>query len=556
MIIGRTRILITLSPSRIDGAVIVGKKVKTAKRVHLRPHEWDEAWIDGLSPYDGALAGLLRSLGVQSGAIADVLYVSPATVSEVRLIAGDRESAPEAARLALLERISGASHDHIVASTALDIETAEPGSSIVLSTSDGDPHAQAVFGWIARAGCRLGLMIPEQALRLGHVASVLAANDQEDRVSCHLGERTTILLCGGNGKLRSIRSIDFGYSLLAEAYARGTRSESEDAAEQSNAPQDSLERLFKYGIPAKSQASAERETLRRVMPLLQPVLQRYCIEIKQTIRFGMPGLEAPPSHILFTGPGAAIPRLCPSIAENSDAYAEIDPDWQTFDPSAIAARGGMEEVFLTGETRPPRIVPSIVAQRSATRRISAGLRTGALCAALALAGEGGMLYAQQRELDAAIRETQPLVEQIREHRTQSERAVEMASSIKRAVNTTNAKLGEQADWFAIVAELATVVSGPVTIEDVRGFQERGESVLSVAGSISINPEAGADGGLPDLLDRFRDSPLFADVQLGTTNLYQTDDGPAKRFVLRAIPHVFAAEELAAGARADGREARR
>ncbi len=527
--------------------MVSGRRVREAKRVPIRHHDWEEAWVDGLSSYDSALAGLLRALGVSSGANADVLYSSPATVSEVRLIAGDRESAPDAARLALLERVSGAGHDHIAAATALDIEAADEGVSVVLATSDGDPHAQAVFAWIARSGCKLGQMIPEQALRLRHAAQQLAACDQEDRVACYLGERTMILMCGGKGKLRSIRSIDFGYALLSEAYARGMRSESDDAADQAGGQQDSLERLFKSGIPAKSQAAAERDALRRVMPLLQPVLQRYCIEIKQTIRFGMPGLESTPSHVYFTGPGAAIPRLCASIAENIDVFADIDPEWQNFDPKAVAPPGGLEHVLLAHPTGQTHIIPTIVAEQSAAKRISAGIRTGALCAALALAGEGATLYAKQRELDGAIRSTQGVLESVRVHREQSEQAVRMAASIDRALDATSSRIGVQPDWFAIVAELSALVAEPVTIEDVRGFQERGESVLSVVGSISIDPDAPAGAGLPALMSTFKASPLFADVQLGTTNLYQTESGPAKRFVLRAFPYTFTAGQLVDGA---------
>ncbi|MEZ6243504.1 MAG: PilN domain-containing protein [Phycisphaerales bacterium] len=547
MVIGQTRLVVTLTPTRIEAAVVSGRKIRASKRVLIRAHDWEQAWGEGLSPYDTALANLLKALGVSSGARADVLYTSPTTVSEVRFIAGDRDAAPVAARLALLERISGGSHEHIAAATALDVEAVEEGASVVLTTCDADAHSQAIFAWLARAGCRLGVMIPEHAIRLRRAVQMIASCDEDDRVACQLDERTTILLCGGRGKLRAIRSIDFGYALLSEAYARGMRSESDDTPEQSSGQPDSLERLFKSGIPAKSQAAAEREALRRVMPLLQPVLQRYCIELKQTVRFGMPGLEAPPSHILFTGPGAAIPRLCASIAENTDAYADIDPAYESFDPKVVSPPGGSELELIENPGEELRLVPRIVAEQTAARRIASGVRTGALCAALALAGEGAMLYAQQRRLDAAIRDGEPVLQSVREHRAQSERAVEMDASLGRAVRITEAKISDQPDWFAVLAELAALVPEPVTIEDVRGFEERGQSVLTVAGSIEIDPNASAGSGLPGLMEAFRTSPLFADVQLGATNLYQTETGSAKRFVLRATPYAFDADALVDGA---------
>jgi len=552
VVIGQTRLVVTLTPTRIDAAVVSGRKIRASKRAPIRAHDWDQAWEEGLSPYDTALSNLLKALGV-SGLRADVLYSSPATVSEVRFIAGDKDSAPVAARLALLERVSGPGREHIASATSLDVKAADESACVVLTTSDADPHAQAVFAWIARAGCRLGMMIPDHAIRLRRAVQMIAACDQDDRVACLLDERATILLCGGRGRLRAIRSIDFGYALLSEAYARGMRSESEDTPELASGQLDSLERLFKSGIPAKSQAAAEREALRRVMPLLQPVLQRYCIELKQTIRFGMPGLAQPPSHILFTGPGAGIPRLCASIAENIDAYAEIDPASEGFEPRAVCPPGGLESELLERPAEELRLVPSIVAEQSAARRISAGVRTGALCAAMALAGEGAVLYASQRDLDASIRAAEPLLQSVRDYRAQSERAAAMKTSLDRAVTTMSDRVADQPDWFAVLAELATIVPAQVTIEDIRGFEERGSPVLSIAGSIAIDPGALSGAGLPELMDTFRASPLFSDVQLGATNLYETQLGSAKRFVLRATPHAFDALELVDGAPGRGAE---
>ena len=531
---GHPRLVLSLTPTQIDAVHVVGKRVRASKRAKLSPAVWEEAWSEGLSPYDVTLSSILRSLNLPKNVRASVLYTSPGAVTEVRSAPSPGDAGVDAARLEMVENISNSGLEHISSAVRLDHNT---GANVLVAT-DRDLNAQAIFAWLLRAGCRLETLMPTRAIALRSVVQDVVSREDDGSVTCYLGERTTVIASGGSGVLQSIRTIDFGFSLLVEALARGIRQDVEEGGTSDACTNhaEARERLFSVGLPTAKSASANNELSRRVMPLLQPVLQRYYIEIKQTIRFGIPELTSQSRSLRLTGPGAAIKGLPDPISQSIDSDVLVDPAWASFDPEEVGGEGSIERDFINDDVPELALVPRIVSEQSAARQVSAGLRTGVLCAALALAGEAGYVYFQRLDGARALRSSEPQLSVVRQYRSQSELAFELAESLGRASTTTVDQLETRPDWFAVLAELSSLSSDAVRFDDIRGFREDSGAYIAIEGE--ANADGGASDSLRTLIDSLRASPLYEDVQLGSTSLVEQENRIVKRFALRLLPRMF------------------
>ena len=64
---------------------------------------------------------------------------------------------------------------------------------------------------------------------------------------------------------------------------------------------------------------------------MQPIIQRYMIETRQTVRFGMGENDIPRTTLILAGPGTKIPNLA-SLFENQlefavEMYTNADAPW-------------------------------------------------------------------------------------------------------------------------------------------------------------------------------------------------------------------------------------
>jgi hypothetical protein len=408
----------------------------------------------------------------------------------------------------------------------------------VLVAADRDLNAQAIFAWLARCSCRFDSIVPLRAIALRSVIRDVTARENDGAITCYLGERTSIIASGGGGVLRSVRCIDFGYSLLVEALSRGLRQDVEEggAAEICTHHAEARKRLFEVGLPTAKGGAIGPEVSRRVMPLLQPVLQRYFIEIKQTIRFGVPDSSGTSRTLRLIGPGAAIGGFADLISNAVDTEILIDDGWDQFNPDEIYPDHSPEQDFVSFGAAGLGLAPRIVREMTAARVISSGVRTGAVCAAFALIAEAGVLYTNQLDVQQAIRASKPRLASVREHRELTDIARRMSESLQLASSKTAEELEGSPDWYAVLAELAQISNEGLSFNSFRAYRDAGDSVVVIEGIAQIGGEHA--NTLADLTDQLRSSPLYHDVQLGSTSLAELDGQPARRFELRLKPRTF------------------
>src|SRR5690606_4906088 len=124
------------------------------------------------------------------------------------------------------------------------------------------------FAWINRCGGRLEAIVPEVAAVV-RAAVARVANADSPETACYIGPNWSAIACGSADGLILIRAFEFGCRNLADVFHRALGAADDGAANAGQAA------LFEHGLPFKS-TQIDADLRARVLPLVAPVLQRFC----------------------------------------------------------------------------------------------------------------------------------------------------------------------------------------------------------------------------------------------------------------------------------------
>jgi len=242
---------------------------------------------------------------------------SPSAVLEVASCPANagRASALAAARLALGSAHSaGAPRSADAAVLAIDRADADgsPAQCHTLAWADDDARLVSLSEWTARSGlARADGFVLAEALLMAHSACQLA-DTEAVRTMLWIDEHHSVLTGAAGRRLCFVRSLPIGTESLVEAVAH---TPSLDGASTLLSVEDSRSVLERFGIPEREQpVDALRGILgKSLLPSLQPVLQRFGVELKQSVRFGLSESDRVSLTIELVGPGAKVANLAPAI---------------------------------------------------------------------------------------------------------------------------------------------------------------------------------------------------------------------------------------------------
>src|SRR5262249_38213525 len=152
----------------------------------------------------------------------------------------------------------------------------------------------------------------DAAATIGAVASV-RDKPASDTVCAgfYFGEHSSVLAAMMNGRLCFVRTLGLGVDALVDALTRPIRVRQ---GPEGFRPRVTLERgaardlLLAMGVPGPDVVVDPQRGIdgSAVLPLLQPVVQRICIEVKQSLRFGMEEAAGKaPVRLTIVGPGGS-----------------------------------------------------------------------------------------------------------------------------------------------------------------------------------------------------------------------------------------------------------
>ena len=528
----KQRVVVEISPTRLEVAVLRGDSVATSRVQRLELPNYADAWPGALDSIRPQLASMVADMQV-ADAQATVLYASPTAATAVFSGAesAGAAGAAKAARLALAEAAGFAlesnPHDLERLTTDKPGDPSQPPQVHTLGIADTEPTAQALAECISRAGLVPLALVPidvpgttaavDAALRIskdGSVALVLFA-----------GEHGSALAAASGGRLRFIRQIAIGTESLVGALAREIRTGPDGGTTALSAP-DAATLVFASGIPERAQVFDAQRGIKgdAVLPLVQPILQRCVVDIKQSMRFGLDEKEREKATLYAIGPGSRVPRLLPVIAEQTGlAAGKTDQN-----------AAGNIEAWVCGRRVLVNLLPRGLRAQKTGRRHRRALWVG-VGVALALTGVDTTLtrmsIAEQTQAVAALKQR---LEAAKPSLAIQERLLQTQSGVASAQQRIAAKMNAVGDWDAAMAMIARQTPSTIRLIQVHCNFDGGKPTCHLVGHAPLSAQADSNAALKAYMDALTATPIVRSCRLGATQRGESDHGPVQNFEMSLV----------------------
>lgn len=492
----RDPILLSLSPSGIRVGTIVDGQVARVERILLDPDAYEGHWKQQLRPLDDLLRKALATVDAPGGSGVLVSYHGPLAVAEVFNAPAQGKAAMQAADMYLRQSLPGDGKGWLTQRWPLREETDSGSASsadgvtkqsqprtLVLTVADTNVELDVLAAWVVRCGLVLRGAIPTRAALLQQAVSRAPADAHPGVViRLFISEHAMTISAWTNSGLAIARCADVGYALLIDAVHRSARGQGLPETFDREA---ATKLLFSAGMPARGQMMDASLQLRgeSVLPLVQPALQRLVIEIRQTLRFGLPEGAASDATIMLSGPAAAIPGLGEMLSEQLEMPIEREraPDEHGMGGVAEDQTGDLP-IVLAQREQPTWMVPPLMRAREVGNRMGMALKLGAVAGAITLSTFAGFAFLGARSVEAksaSIKDAASLLEELQKKRTQHVmKSFELANA-SRVVTTS---VGQRADWSAGLLILSRIKSEGLEFTDISGSFSTGRAPTQRGGA--------------------------------------------------------------------------
>lgn len=546
---GKCQVVIEASGTRLLVAIIRDGRVSEHRVEWFAAGDWASTWPGGLASRREALAGMIEALGVL-GHDATIVYHAPTTVGGMFSCpaAAGLRGAERAAALALAE-LSGhgvgkqptssqrASVDHAGADA-----TSSPLQRHTLSVTDRLSSTEAVAAWAAAAGLRPIAVTPAIAPMLLAGVALTARIEAQAKLGLWLGEHESVLAASLGGRLLFVRTLALGTEAMVEALGRPIRIRGEEAREPVVLnSEEARQLLFRVGIPNPEDVVDARRGLigSTVLPLLQPVLQRFAVELKQSVRFGLPDSAREGATLVIAGVGALVPALGRAVAAPCGLVLAPSIEQEIVSdrvPIALALPGSTGcQISL---------LPASFERQETIRRVRTGLRLG-MAACLVMIGISASLswmsLRQARAAAAAVADSDPVAAQGALVQRDAARLAAARELIQRRIDAEVGALPPLSGALSLIAEIApeglelsAIEIRPgeplVSAEGVK-TGDRGPTPIRLTGIVRDSAPQGLAKTLRTFTDALSSAPIITSVRLGGTHRAEQGQEPVSRFEL-------------------------
>jgi hypothetical protein len=533
----RRRAVLDLSPSRLELTVWTGSGTPQSKAERISVTEFNETWPRALEVISQHLNPLVKAIGA-AGAETTILYHAPTSVvltTPVPSTAGPKQ-ALLAARLALGDAAnrSLAENPHDLERVWRDDEStvAEAAEHAhVLSFADAEETAEALVRTARAAGLHTVGLVPAETV--GLTCAVDAALERskasaETVIALYFGEHVCTLVAARKGRLRFVRRMGTGTETLVDALAREIRPANAAPVTLDHAQAATL--LYRRGIPARGQAFDPESGIDAdaVLPLVQPVLQRCIIELKQSLRFGLDETERAGAKLIVLGVGSRIGRLPQLIAEQS-ALSLVEHEAPAKSDLPTSSADGLIHDWVQGRQLKVRLLPASARRMQTARRARRGMFVG-FAAAAALVAYAAFdvrmdLAAQNKRIDAAnarLEAAKPIAEL-------NTRLIAAQTGVSAAKQRMLTRLSSASPWDAAMVALSRCTPDAIKITEFELTFERGKPVCRLTGRTPLPATGDANAVMRSFLDSLATVPLVKSTRLGATQRADSDTGPIQSF---------------------------
>jgi len=454
----------------MDVAVLRGSAIASSLRVPLELSNDPTTWSKAVRGAGSKLKEIIKELDAE-GASVRVLFRSPAQSVDVHSFALRTSiQACAAAVLPLADSLpyalSSANLDAVA--VGRDAGGADRRWHVVVGADRSDV-IRAIVEMVESAGLKFDSATPIDAAIIAGVVRRALAYAGPQHGWLHFGKHSSFFVLGGSGRVRFVRSIALGTETIINTLTRPIRTPDEDPI---NLDHDTAQRIFyEHGVPDTDDLLDESLQLRRrhIMPQIQPVLQRYVVELRQSLRFGLAEEDRHAIKITVSGPGSTIPGLVELIAWELNLKLATDTRYKDYDFRAPAGDGSELHDALGNTQFLDRLnlQPPEAAQRRQADRLRRWLWTGA-AAALALiavdAVQVGSNLSDARHRTAALKIAATQAAGMQETH---KRLLAAGVALNELEQTIAAEAGAGINIRAILQELSRVTPASIKLTSLR-----------------------------------------------------------------------------------------
>ena len=527
------RLCIELAPEWVAASLMRGDRLEGLVVEPIDADAWDSAWAEHLRPLDAALKSCVTQLDA-AGARCTVFHYGPESVAEIFSCPTKGQAALQAAHLALGEQagIDPALNPCQVIPISHD-RTGSPRQTHLLMAADRNSSASAIGAWVRRAGLLLEGTAPAEA---GHltwlVRRLVKMTDDSPRILMWLGSHRSALAVGGGGRLSLVRRLDIGVETLISALSASSLTQG-DGMKLSR--EEARRLISTIGIPEpKADVDAARGLKGfHLLPLLQPILQKCIVELKQSIRFGLEEQNRAGARLSIVGPGAAVPRLGQVLSEQTEV--DLDP------LAALDDEQSDLSVALRGLPAGCNLLSLEAAHEVSLKRLRHAMWGGTIAAVVAAAALGGHAVMKASQSGRTLEGMRSSISGLETLMLERESGNAEIASIERLLTAGDVVLGEAPRYADFLRELTIITPQSVRLTDISYSRAIGDVKGSSSGGNRVElrgyARSNTDGASPDLtayIQSLSASPLVSGVTLGMTERSEMDEEAALRFTLTLV----------------------
>jgi len=529
----KQHVVVELLPGHIDVVHYDGGQPIKAQRLPIVTDDDALAWAKTVRRSAVSLRALVQELGV-SGLDAVVLYRSPTQSVDMSGFAVRASAqAVDAATLGCADSLPYSTMSAICEATIVGRDAqGEPRQTHVVVAAEREDIAEAIVHLVQDAGLQFISATPLDAA----VIAQFVGDELREKArhgALYIGEHTSFFVVVSGGRLLFSRRIDLGIESLVSSLT-GTITIPGRAAAIDLTSDEARAILLEYGIPDRDTVINEEQgmTGAQVVPVLQPALQRFVVELRQSIRFGLDEQDRADLALKVTGPGSTLPGLSRLIGRELSIETEPDPgyanagDW--FKPGASTG----ERADATRDhavLRRLNLMPRELARMRRNGRLRRWLLTGTAAALVGVGVDGFLTHSKlagARLQAGAYTATLSELKTLEQTRSKLAEVIIARDTLEKTIAET---LGPSVDYHACVRELSRIT--PSSIRFLRlDFNSSNDTTTGSLSGYAFSTAAGVDTtDLSAFIDRLEESPLFDGVTLGNVHKGTVGDRDGQRF---------------------------
>lgn len=526
-------VAIALHPARIDLAVIEGGATIQRRRVDVSLGDEVVSWSTDLRRVGLELQDVVREFDLQDKA-AIVVYHSPSQVVDVAHL--EVRSVDQACEAAILNCTDSAPYSLAVAvSEAMVIghDACEDESRThAVVAIDRDDAVSAIAEMVETAGLQFRSATPIDAVITAQIVRAALDHDGPDRGWLHIGEHGSFFCVAGRGTIRLARPIALGVDTLARSITHPMRL-SDDAEPIELESHIAREILHRYGIPREDQIVHEELQIERrhIMPLIQPVLQRYVVEIRQSVRFGLEEDQRESLKVTLSGPGAAIPRFAAVLSSELGIAFDVAPHGEVYDHEDPMSPGGDMHTALTDRRTLAQLnlQPDELAHQRRSAELRRWLWVGAAVTLAMICIDGFRLQMKLSDLRDREQSLAGEVHELEAWSTTQEKLANAIGAMNGLEQTINQEVGAQVNVGALLQELTLLTPDSVQITSLSLHRREKATHGSIAGFAAERSDANEPEPLQVFIEALKASPLCDDLSLHNVQMGSLREVTGVRF---------------------------